>query len=61
MTENKAGKTVFYSVTNEQIYIKVIEMERQVSKITTVFSVIAFLVSPIISVFASIMIGNAFN
>ena len=61
MTENKPGNAAFYTVTNEQIYLKVLEMERQVSKITTIFSVIAFIISPVISILASIMIGNIFS
>lgn len=58
MSEAKPGESAFYIVTNAQIYAKVIEMEKQVSKITTIFSLVALVVAPVVSVTISVVVGR---
>lgn len=53
---NMPGEEQFYAVTNGEIYKKVMELEKHIIKITTVFSVVAFIITPVLSVVASTMI-----
>lgn len=57
----KPGDETFYAVTNGQIYHKVVELEKQMTRITTIFSVIALIITPIISVSVSIIFTSMFG
>lgn len=56
MTGNKpAGEKEFYTISNADIYGKVIELEKQMARIVTIFAFVAFIISPAIGVLVSRM------
>lgn len=48
----------FHVVTNEDIYHKVTRLEKQVDRISVIFSAIAFIAAPLVSVLVTQLIGK---
>ena len=57
MDVRMAGDEPVYIVTNAQLYQKVVSLEQQMHRLTTIMSVVGFVVTPIVT----LVINNTIN